>query len=515
MTIEEQVTKIQRFLNTIFTEGDLIEVRGLGSPDKGTLRVLTNDFNLAARSAVKMSDWAGADIYFALNPIALESRYAQRETINYPYARVAVTAGDRDIANRNLYLIDIDPVRPSGTAATEEQRAAAMSSATTVRAALTERGWPQPIVIDSGNGVHLLYKGDRCSPASDVLQVALKFLNTTFGTATIKVDIGMFNPSRISRMPWALNNKAGRMASVIESPEVFEELPAWKIHTLAVEGGLKFDYDRPRPASSREFLLDEDGVRALCDEYPDHLQIDRVTHKEDAIHFGLASCPFKGGQHRGQSVGTGKTVLILRPDSIGFKCFSDDCAGHSFIDLLRHLHKETGRWAQTPIWEEDDWEELEERWGGVEDVSQRDAEPEEEEEEEEEMVTTLMLKDGDRTMEVLAENLVAVFKHTVLQADRTVAGASASGQATFRSRVDKMILVCDYSAMVDALGFNTLFNIGHKILASAEPLVFFNGSVATSLGFDCFLASVTVAKDLGCVTVGQLATFYEATRIAA
>jgi hypothetical protein len=66
----------------------------------------------------------------------------------------------------------------------------------------------------------------------------------------------------------------------------------------------------------------------------------------------------------------GKTTIILRPNSIGIKCFSSDCADHTFADLLRLLDKETGRRFSGDIWE-DDLAELDKRWGGVEDLSAR------------------------------------------------------------------------------------------------------------------------------------------------
>ena len=73
---EIQVRNIEHFLRTLFEPGDIIEIRGLGSPKYGTMRILTRDFNRAARAAVKMSA-EGADTYFGLNPVAADSQYAR------------------------------------------------------------------------------------------------------------------------------------------------------------------------------------------------------------------------------------------------------------------------------------------------------------------------------------------------------------------------------------------------------------------------------------------------------
>ena len=344
MTPQERILKIHHFLSTIFQPGDLIEVQGLGSDHDGTLRLLTSDFLLAARTALGMEK-RGADVYFALNPVNPASKYAQRATKDEPQRRVrrGMTVSARDIASRNTYLVDVDPRRPSGTAASTEQRAAGRATAHQVRDYLATREWPEPILIDSGNGGHLLYRGDRCSADGDTLALALKTLNDKFGD-TCAIDASVHNPNRISRMPYTLNKKAGRMSSVISYPLQWVPVMHGKIYSLAIAGGhYREDYGTRRAVTEKtELLIDEDGVHALIDEYPKILDLDRVTYEGDITYFALASCPFKGGPHRGQDVGAGKTAIILRPDGIGFKCFSDDCADHGFVDLLRLLHKQTG-----------------------------------------------------------------------------------------------------------------------------------------------------------------------------
>ena len=102
--------------------------------------------------------------------------------------------------------------------------------------------------------------------------------------------------------------------------------------------------------------------------FPTSLNSIVTRHDGEATYFALASCPFKGEPHRGQNVGRGKTVLILRPDGIGFKCFSADCADCTFVKLLHLLHEQTGHWPSMPIWERD-LEALDKRWGSIDDLS--------------------------------------------------------------------------------------------------------------------------------------------------
>src|SRR5882757_5349890 len=100
MTQLEQVSAIHSFLRVIFTEGDLIEVRGLKSDYDGTLSVLTDDLHLAARTASSMEK-RGSDVYYTLNPISRESGLLTRVTRNAPSRHVGYgsTTGDKDTAS--------------------------------------------------------------------------------------------------------------------------------------------------------------------------------------------------------------------------------------------------------------------------------------------------------------------------------------------------------------------------------------------------------------------------------
>lgn len=371
MTVVEQ---IRQFLTFVHPPGSRFEIRGLGSKGHGTMRLLTANALLAARSAVKMSAM-GADVYFTLNPINPVSKYAQRTKIDYPVLHARGTASDADILARWLYLIDIDPVRPTGTASTDDQLVAAIETADRVEVYLTSLGWSKPIRLLSGNGIHLLYRGDGCAAhgkeATEVVRDALRYLADEFN-GICKVDTAVHNAARISRLPFTLNKKAQRISTVLSYPEKFEPIMAGKVYQLSRKGGAKTGHSGARISSStskRELLIDEDGVEDLIDEYSEILQLDSVSVKGDATYFGLEICPFKGEAHRGQDVGAGKTAIILRPNSIGFKCFSDDCADRTFVDLLRLLHEETGQWPDTKIWADPDDSALEARWGGVEDLT--------------------------------------------------------------------------------------------------------------------------------------------------
>ncbi len=53
-------------------------------------------------------------------------------------------------------LVDVDPKRPTGVSATDEESTAARNVAGAVRLYLLGIGWPEPLVAMTGNGYALL-----------------------------------------------------------------------------------------------------------------------------------------------------------------------------------------------------------------------------------------------------------------------------------------------------------------------------------------------------------------------
>jgi hypothetical protein len=217
---------------------------------------------------------------------------------------------------------------------------------------LTSLGWPEPIRVDSGNGYHLLYRGDRCNPSSAAWVYILKLLAKTFNTEGAKVDTSVGNASRISRLPGTWNRKGPnapdrphRLAHVLTYPAKWvpvEHGPM--VHRLAASGGFTLAADRP--ASDRPGIVTDDiTIRAFIDEYPGQLHLaSEPQDRGDMMVYPLLECPFVARAHRGA---VGKSSIVLRSDGKpGYSCFSDDCSDHTFRKLLSLLRDKTGRWSK-------------------------------------------------------------------------------------------------------------------------------------------------------------------------
>jgi hypothetical protein len=142
----------------LFEEGQVVEVRILNAPH--TVSGYYDDFAQMATDALAYSGRAA--VYATLNPVnpALMARAANRLQ---PKPRATTT--DADILRRRWLPIDFDPVRPADISSTDAEHEAALERARGCRAHLRQEGWPEPILADSGNGAHLLYRIDLSNDA--------------------------------------------------------------------------------------------------------------------------------------------------------------------------------------------------------------------------------------------------------------------------------------------------------------------------------------------------------------
>ena len=130
----------------------------------------------------------GYNIYVVMNPI------------NESF--VGRSARDKDIQFRDLLLIDIDR-HDTKNPANDIELEAAEALADKVASYLKDGGWKDPIKVMSGNGYHLYYILDHVANTDDIrdaIQNFLKDLAAAFDTNVVKIDTGVFNASRITKV---------------------------------------------------------------------------------------------------------------------------------------------------------------------------------------------------------------------------------------------------------------------------------------------------------------------------
>jgi hypothetical protein len=226
--LKPDTEEIIRFLSFVAAPGQIVELRLLHVQQggQGFPRTLSGYFGDCAKLAAEAAKYsmAAQGVYITINPVNgnLLARSANRLRVA---GKDSPLTTDADITARRWLPIDLDPVRPAGISATEEEHESAIERARQIRSALHAEGWPRPILADSGNGGHLLYKIDLPSEDGGVVKRCLEALALRFDDEEVKVDLAVFNPARIwklygtvSRKGDSLPDRPHRLARILEAP---------------------------------------------------------------------------------------------------------------------------------------------------------------------------------------------------------------------------------------------------------------------------------------------------------
>ena len=178
-------------------------------------------------------------IYFIPNEVdpALLSRACNRIR---PIDRGEPATSDGNILRRRWLLIDCDPVRPAHISSTADEHEAARDRSRSIFAALGDVGWPQPVVADSGNGYHLLYRIDQLVDDSRLVERCLTALAERFSDAAVTVDRVVHNPARIVKLYGTMackgdstEDRPHRISKLVHVPGNIEVVPTELLEALA------------------------------------------------------------------------------------------------------------------------------------------------------------------------------------------------------------------------------------------------------------------------------------------
>lgn len=116
---------------------------------------------------------------------------------------------NEDIAHLNNYFIDIDPVRESGTIATDQQVEIVHKIGTQLQRDLSSAGFPEMLVQFSGNGLQMFGKIDlEVSQGNvDLMKGATATIAHHYANNEVKFDFAIYNPARLCRFPGTTNRK--------------------------------------------------------------------------------------------------------------------------------------------------------------------------------------------------------------------------------------------------------------------------------------------------------------------
>ena len=333
----KQVSEILQTLQLLTPVDGVFEVRGVKP------RPLSGYFDAEhleeAARRIEALDESGASegLYWTINEVnpALLSRRANR--IEMRLAPGAPTTADADIVRRRWLLVDIDPERPSGISSTDEEHKRALDMAGRVSGFLREfYGFPDPILADSGNGAHLMYRIDlpNDDESTTLITRCLKALGNAFNGHGCEIDQKVFNAARIGRLYGTVARKGDhtperphRRSKILEIPEIMKAVPRDALATLAAlaqEEEQPRHEPRTRGGSNREIDL-ADWLREHGRGLPAYQEKPKPPWR---YFYVFDTCPWDPS-HRDRSAWVGQ--LSSGPLAAG--CQHNGCAGKGWTDL--------------------------------------------------------------------------------------------------------------------------------------------------------------------------------------
>jgi hypothetical protein len=311
--------EVNEWLAILFEPEQVIEVRapktarpGSEGEENVVIRFKAADLAVVARKVLELSGHAPA-IYVVLNGI----------DPNLPLGRRKDGANAGNIPRRRWLLVDCDPNRQvNGTVnATDAEKAAAYAVAMAIRAALVTLGWPEPIVADSGNGYHLLFRVDlpNDDPSTGLSKGILVALAARFNTPECHVDTGVHDAPRLVKCygTWACkgedtSDRPARYARVLSIPAEVVPVPAELLGALAAEAGAPAS-----PKSADTPRAGADGTMPVIDPRTATDTPDSWLKTQLATAYGrIATAPI--GERHATVLAQTRWVAGFLPLNLGF-----------------------------------------------------------------------------------------------------------------------------------------------------------------------------------------------------
>jgi len=345
--------EIRKSVQALFPEGSLVELR-IPKSSQGTIIGFFRDREKLVQAIEEYSGKVPA-VYYTLNapPAELYDK-SQKDK--------AVVGGhgckDDEIVVRNWLLIDCDPLRVDGNgtelpqqtvSSTESEKSDSFVVAQKVESYLQDKGWPDPVTADSGNGYHLLYNMGGM-PSTDELTVtvqeALQHLAEKFDTSLVHVDTVVYNPSRITKAYGSLASKGPNTADRPHRHSCILSVPTEiKSVTLMQLSALKPIPKETKKSSivikakAAERIATTDGPEKM-EEFLDWYGIaHKVMRREkNGWKFVIVPCPFNEEHNNGEVA-----VFVNDDGGYGFKCFHAHCQDKDWRAFRDHLESISGK----------------------------------------------------------------------------------------------------------------------------------------------------------------------------
>ncbi len=325
-------TDLDRFLEAIWRPGDVREVR----MPKGARGTDAGYFDDTSKLASAVTRFDGREnLYITINPAApaLLARAANRIAQG-----MRTTTSDVDIVERRWLPIDLDPVRPSGISASDDEREHALATARAVYGYLNGLGWPDPVTTMSGNGYWLLYPIElpNDDESKALIESVLKHLSERFSSSAVSIDTTVSNAARIVALIGTMKVKGDatpdrphRRSTLTFRPSELAPVSREMLEALTPARPVIVVQPLIRVARMPEGWL-RDALQQKGIAF-------RETQRKGRTWYQLQQCPFHPDDDQGGDCGVGEDA-----DGKGLgKCFHNRGVGKGYQDFKAALGLET------------------------------------------------------------------------------------------------------------------------------------------------------------------------------
>lgn len=304
-------------------ENELIEVRAITPRTNYSGYFKSVDLLVSQISKIN-----AGNVYFVLNKIS-DACYS-RDQHDCFIEKAKNTTSDNDIVTRQWFLVDVDPKRATGVSSSDDEKNAAKKVVNNVFAYLRDLGFSEPIICDSGNGFHLLYRIniDNTDQNKMLLQKMLQVLDMYFSTPKADIDKTVFNAARITKL-YGTDSKKGnstierphRESCVLRSPKEIKETP----YNLLLKLSQQLP-EKEKKSFENNYGNDNFDIDTFISK--NNIEIYKTIDFNGGKKHLLSECIFDSNHKNGDAA-----IFILNDGSIGYKCFHNSCSQYTWKDV--------------------------------------------------------------------------------------------------------------------------------------------------------------------------------------
>lgn len=321
------ISEAYKWWDVLRGNNQLTEIRLISNDGKTASGIFDNIENMLQAIAPFTNDW---NVYYTINRLPDAVRGLPQ--YNKIIVRPKQTCNDAMMVARDYVCIDLDSIRLSGTNATDEQLHYTQKKANDVYKYLMGVGFYPPVVVMSGNGVHLYL---RCAMLNNdentkIVKRFLQSLAMMFTDEHTDVDCSVFNCARIMRLPSTYSCKGNTMD--VTRPQrlcKFAKIPQ-EIKVNDVEYFKKiadlYPEEELKPSVYNGYSSERFDLEAFIAKH--NIEVDKVQKVAGGTKYLLKECPWNSNHKSPDS------MLFQRDNgAISFFCYHNSCSNYTWKDV--------------------------------------------------------------------------------------------------------------------------------------------------------------------------------------